>query len=856
MNNTSFKEYINNLKHKCTVPQIATSLCNLSIKKCSEGYRCKSFLHEGTNENSVFMTDSYWYSHSDTKNSHGDVIDLVAFTLYDGNKGNAIRKLGEFLNYTYDNPLQINKKYESEQNQLNFKIEAWHNDLMNNPDGALSYITNRKISIDTINECKLGYCKFKDIPSIIIPMFKNNNVIYYISRTLKKEDIDKGNSKYKKPYITGYNENDIFGLETLSRNKNELVICEGAFDYLSFYQEGFMTLSNFGGNWSKNQKNHLITICKCLQQNNKHFKTILTFDNDSSGKGFTFSFSKLLFENGIKFDIVSPPSEMNSDGSYIKREDGKPITKDISDYYCDNGNLVDLVNNHRTNGLEYLFSSFKSKEEFTEYYIPKRIYISAIDRINLISSLKQNKNILHLWFHDNSDELIYWFKYISNRLISDATENEIADIVLKKHSIIHCNGTGYMIYDSNFWKSANEDEIKTYINDVLKSGVTSNKLNTVEKVIRTKTHTNQIQFNYLNLFNFCNGTLELDTGIFREHRKEDYLNYIVDYPYNKDAKCDAWEKYLNDVFYDDKKNILLQEYLGYCLSKSTHMEKALFVVGNAENGKSVTTDVIESLFSSKDTASISLISHVPIDKMKEPFHCIELMNKAINIVSESGNIKGISGEEFKRIVTGENTKARNLYQDFTVFKPIAKHIFTANSLPKFTDLSDGVYRRMLILIYPYKFVSSPSKEYEKKKDTSLKAKLTSKDALSGIFNWIYEGYINFKKFSTNQDFTYPSDMIEALKNYKAENNSILSFILEFKWVDWEYENNHLVSFPIEFISSNDLYRRYKRYCEDYSIKDILNYQTFTNKIKHIIESNRDDMKYHVQNGKIRGYKKC
>src|SRR6516164_4992422 len=52
------------------------------------------------------------------------------------------------------------------------------------------------------------------------------------------------------------------------------------------------------------------------------------------------------------------------------------------------------------------------------------------------------------------------------------------------------------------------------------------------------------------LFNCPNGTLELKTGLLREHRREDYITKLCPVEYHPDAPCPTWEKVLGAVFPD------------------------------------------------------------------------------------------------------------------------------------------------------------------------------------------------------------------------------------------------------------------------------------------------------------------
>lgn len=66
------------------------------------------------------------------------------------------------------------------------------------------------------------------------------------------------------------------------------------------------------------------------------------------------------------------------------------------------------------------------------------------------------------------------------------------------------------------------------------------------------------------LFNMANGTLDLRTGDFREHRPEDYLTKVSPVEYDPDAKCDRFVRFMDEVMMGDKDTIrYTQKALGY-----------------------------------------------------------------------------------------------------------------------------------------------------------------------------------------------------------------------------------------------------------------------------------------------------
>ena len=105
-----------------------------------------------------------------------------------------------------------------------------------------------------------------------------------------------------------------------------------------------------------------------------------------------------------------------------------------------------------------------------------------------------------------------------------------------------------------------------------------------------------------DLFNCLNGTLNLRTLEFREHRPGDMLTALSGVAYDPDARCERWERFIAEVMGKPEtgdlvrdadagadaweKGIYLQKALGYALTGDTRYE-CLFILYGAttRNGK-------------------------------------------------------------------------------------------------------------------------------------------------------------------------------------------------------------------------------------------------------------------------------
>ncbi len=90
------------------------------------------------------------------------------------------------------------------------------------------------------------------------------------------------------------------------------------------------------------------------------------------------------------------------------------------------------------------------------------------------------------------------------------------------------------------------------------------------------------------LLNVRNGTVDLQTGDLRPHRREDLLTKIAPVDYDAAVKCPRWLQFLAEVFapHPDIPDFL-QRAVGYSLTAVTREECLFLCYGTGRNGKGV-----------------------------------------------------------------------------------------------------------------------------------------------------------------------------------------------------------------------------------------------------------------------------
>ncbi|MDM0483160.1 phage/plasmid primase, P4 family [Clostridium perfringens] len=293
------------------------------------------------------------------------------------------------------------------------------------------------------------------------------------------------------------------------------------------------------------------------------------------------------------------------------------------------------------------------------------------------------------------------------------------------------------------------------------------------------------------LVNVRNGLLDIRDMSFKEHTPS-YLSTVqLNVEYNPHAHCPQFEKFLNEVL-DCRLIPLVQEILGYLLTTNTSAQKSFVLLGPARTGKSTLLWVVEYLLLGKKN-----VSNIPWQEIGDKFKTAELLGKLANVFSDLPS-KSIDDTGIFKVVTGEDylmaeKKNKNPFK----FRPFARLVFSCNELPKnYVDRTEGFYRRLIIVPF--------NRQIEKNKiDKALRYKFQREK--EGILNWALEGLKRL--YENNFEFSENELTDEVKKEYKRENNNVISFVEECCEIDSLFSCSRI-----------ELYESYKEFCVESGLK--------------------------------------
>lgn len=308
------------------------------------------------------------------------------------------------------------------------------------------------------------------------------------------------------------------------------------------------------------------------------------------------------------------------------------------------------------------------------------------------------------------------------------------------------------------------------------------------------------EFNNSNCLNFKNGVFSLDDGMLHPHNPQNTLfTYILDYEYDKNAKCPYFLKFLEETTCHDKQlQEVLKEIIGYCLSNKTFCEKSFFWYGSGCNGKSVLASTVHKLVGEEQTCAVSL------DSLNKNFSLSAFIGKKLNIAPE--NEKLSDSEKIKTLVSCDKLNISIKYKEDWVGKLYCKHIFLMNELPVTPDVTYGFFRKILIIPFNNTVKNEDI-------DRDLPKKISSE--LPGIFNWAYEGYLRL--VANNYNFSQCDIIDKFMSEYRNRENPTGEFFnavyepcsegrikkstIYPKYVEWAADTGHTTMTRNKFLTS-------------------------------------------------------
>jgi putative DNA primase/helicase len=263
--------------------------------------------------------------------------------------------------------------------------------------------------------------------------------------------------------------------------------------------------------------------------------------------------------------------------------------------------------------------------------------------------------------------------------------------------------------------------------------------------------------------NVNNGTLDLERGLLRPHRREDLLTKLAPVDYYPHATCPLWMHCL-DRWMAGKRHLIeyLQRIVGYWLSADVSEQSFWIFHGGGANGKST---FILTVLAMMGDFGMQAVSDLLLQKRNEahPTERADLFGRRFVATIETDQGKRIAEALMKQVTGGDRIRARKMFKDFFEFAPSHKIVMGVNHLPELRGTDHATWRRPKLVPWT---VTIP----EADKDKHLADKL--KFELPGILAWAVRGFAEWQRSGMRE----PEEVRLATDNYRQQMDTVQGFL--------------------------------------------------------------------------------
>ena len=329
-----------------------------------------------------------------------------------------------------------------------------------------------------------------------------------------------------------------------------------------------------------------------------------------------------------------------------------------------------------------------------------------------------------------------------------------------------------------------------------------------------------------SLLNFDNGTLDLRTGLLRDHRRDDLITKLIPYAFDPAAKAPTFHRFLErimgggpdaspgDLERADRLILFLQRALGFAITGEPG--KVLFILwGEGNNGKTTLLETIRAALGGKEYAGQLQIESLMANQREAAGNnainadLADLQGCRFVVASEPEKGMKFSLSRVKHLTGLGEVKARYLRENHFIFKPSHKLFIDTNHKPIISDPTDAIWNRVKLVPFT---VTIPPHEI----DPTLPEKLRAE--LPGIMAWLAAGAMDYQR----EGLTDPPEVRDATEVYRCESDRLREFV----------EDACIVR-PRAWVAVSDLWTAYQRWEDSNGVRFPLKKSEFEDRIARL-----------------------
>ncbi|MDL5351586.1 phage/plasmid primase, P4 family [Microbacterium sp. zg-YB36] len=300
--------------------------------------------------------------------------------------------------------------------------------------------------------------------------------------------------------------------------------------------------------------------------------------------------------------------------------------------------------------------------------------------------------------------------------------------------------------------------------------------------------------NHPNHLNTPNGVVDLRTGIIEPHSDAYRFTAITRVNYNPKAVSARWTKALKalpEELHDHVQILFGQAITGF----PPDHDKVTFLQGGGENGKSSILDGIKlALGSFAGPVPEKVMLAKPGESVPE---MMELRGKRLVVLEEMPQGGRLSTKRLKDVAGTATLDGRPLYGKTVVWQATHTMFVTSNHRPPVTETDHGTWRRLQMIVFPYRFVRTATlKRGEKRGDPALRHHFRTVPE-EAVLAWLVEGARRWYSLGMRTPDPAPDAIVAATDAWRLLADDVMQFAEE-----------HLVFDKTGVVLANDLWETF------------------------------------------------
>lgn len=289
-----------------------------------------------------------------------------------------------------------------------------------------------------------------------------------------------------------------------------------------------------------------------------------------------------------------------------------------------------------------------------------------------------------------------------------------------------------------------------------------------------------------SLLNTPSGVVDLRTGELHPHNRDLMLTKVTADPFVPGATHPDLDTAL-EALPGQAERDYLQERAGQALLGSPPKEDYLLLLkGGGANSK---TTIIGSLAAAMGGYAVSTTGHMLMAGMEKGHttELVDLRGARLALAEELPDGTHLSEKRVKDLIGTPVMKGRRMREDNIEWKASHTLIATTNTWPRITGTDHGIRRRLEVIVFPYRFVSTPAEitsANHRLGDLGLKPRMLGTDREHGpypqrqaVLAWAVEGARRYLARG-DQPTPIPASSQAAKSEWLERSDTLGTFISE------------------------------------------------------------------------------